>query len=97
MNFLRYPIRSLQCDLTHAEHTVYRHLLLRFFRYCRGDYDSFFYITNRDLSVISGCSVDTIWKAKKHLKDSGLIDYFIGDKNRTYYQIIEGNGNDPLK
>ena len=97
MKFIMYPIRSLTCSLSHAEHSVFRHLLYRFYRHCRGDYDSFFYITNRDLAIHCRCSVDTIWKAKIHLKDSGLIDYFVGDKNRTFYKIIEGNGVDPLK
>lgn len=97
MKFLRYPVSSLIEPLSHADHTVLRQLLLYHYRFCRGDYEAFFYLTDRDLSKVTGCSTSTIWQAKKKLRTCGLIDFFIGDKNRTYYKLIAPNGDDPLK
>jgi len=97
MKFIKYPIRSLIEPLSHADHTIFRQLLVFHYRFCRGDYESSFYLTDRDLSLLTGCSRSTIWCAKKKLTDFGLVSYVIGEKNRTFYKIINGNGDDPLK
>jgi len=95
MNFIKYPTNSFASALSHADRTIYLHLLLRHFNYCRNNYDLSFYLTDRDLAEVSGCSLDTVWKSKKHLRDSRLISFEIGPKNKTYYKIISGNGKDP--
>ena len=91
MDFIKYPTRAFLSTLAHADQTIYLHLLFRHFHFCSNDYNRSFYFSNRDLAKIAGCSLDTIWKSKKRLRDSGLIVFWRGDKNRTYYKIISDN------
>ena len=88
MNFIRYPAGAFAAELTHADRTVFLFLLSKHFSFCRSDYESSFYITDRDLATVSNCSLYTVWKAKHRLRDSGLIEFFRGEKNKTYYKII---------
>jgi len=93
MQFIKYPVDAFSSSLSHADKTIFLHLLLRHFHFCRGDYSVSFYVTDRDLSEISGCSTRSIWKSKFRLKDSGLITFEIGDKNKTFYKICSDNGD----
>ena len=88
MLYFKYPLDAIVCDLTHGERTVYIFLLYQHFRYTRGDYEKEFFLTNRDLSKLSFCSLDTVYKAKLKLKELKLIDFHTGSKNRTFYKIL---------
>ena len=87
MSFLKYPADAFLHPLSHADRSVYLHLLMCHFTFCRGDYSKEFYITNRDLAIASGCCVRTVLKSKKTLKHFNLIDFNVGYKNKTHYTI----------
>jgi len=89
--FLRYPVRALACELSKSDHKIFLHLLLYHFNKCRGDYEKEFFLTDRDLSSLSGCSLRTIWLAKKKLSSTHLISFYVGLKNKTYYKILIDN------
>ncbi len=96
MAFIKYPAKAFFHSLSHAENSIYLKLLFHHFRFCSGDYSRNFYMTDRDLSSLTGCSLSTVWLAKKSLTKHNLINFEIGPKNRTYYSIIP-NGSDPAK
>ena len=54
----------------------------------RGRTGTPFYKPDRDLAHEVGCSTFSIWKAKKFWRDAGIIRYWVGDKNRTYYVVV---------
>jgi len=93
MRFLKFPIDAMVTKLTPTDTTIFLQLLLQHFNYCRNDYKKQFYITDRDLAQVTGCSLRSIWLAKKRLSLYGLIKYDIGFKNKTYYKILSLNGN----
>lgn len=92
MAWFKFPESALMSGLSHATNRVFLTLLQYHFHAAHGKYDEQFYLTDRDLSRVTGCSLRTIWKAKKFLKISNLIDYRVGFKNRTYYSILSPNG-----
>ena len=87
MLFFKYPISALAAGLSHCEMSIYTHLLQHHFHFCRGDYSLEFFITDRNLASISGCSNRSIYFAKLSLADKGLIVYRRGPRNTTYYKI----------
>ena len=91
--FIKYPISAFFTSITHAENTIFIHLLQLHYRYCGSDYDKPFFITDRNLSSITSCSTKTIWKAKKSLLSSHLVEFTIGDGNKTWYKILSPNGH----
>jgi len=93
--FIKFPIIAFICDLSHAERSIYLYLLRLHFQFTGSDYSKDFYVTDRHLSSFTGCSTESIWRAKKSLKNSGLIDFRIGDGNKTFYKILSGNGDSP--
>jgi len=97
MRFLRFPESALFEFLSPATTTIFLRLIQSHFHLARGEYDRAFYITDRDLSQVSGCSKSTIWKTKKILRDLHLIEFKVGLKNRTYYKILSPNGNNHKK
>ena len=92
MAFIKFPVDAFLCTLSYSDKSVFLHLLLHHFKRCGGDYNKEFSITDRDLSNVTGCCLDSITKAKKHLTRAGLINYRIGDKNRTFYTVNSHNG-----
>jgi len=97
MRFLMFPESALSNFLSPATYTIFLRLLQSHFHLSRGEYDRPFYLTDRDLARVSGCSKSTIWKTKKILRDLNLIDFRVGLKNRTYYKILSPNGNNLKK
>lgn len=91
--FLKYPVHAFLSSISHAERTIFIHLLLLHFRHCSGDYSKEFYITDRNLSSVSGCSTKSVWKAKKSLSSSMLIEFSLGEGNKTFYKILSPNGD----
>jgi len=87
--FLKYPVKALICNLSHAEKSVLLHLVSHHFRFCHGDYDRSFYFTDRDLALLSNCSSRTVWLAKKTLQTKGLIIYQVGKGNKTWYKLFD--------
>lgn len=87
MLYFKYPINALSSGLSHAEGTIFTHLLHRHFRFCRGDYSQEFFITDRALASISGCSTRAVYFAKLNLTRKGLISFRRGPRNTTYYLI----------
>ena len=92
-HFLKYPARAFGYQLSSMDKAILLQLLLHHFRFCGSDYDKDFYVTDRDLALVTRCSSRSVWKSKKTLKKFGLIDYFISHGNKTYYKIIFSNGD----
>ena len=95
MAFLRFPEHGISWIPSNATIRVFLSLLQNHFHLARGKYDTEFYITDRDLARVTGCSLRTIWKSKKFLRDQKFIDFRVGHKNRTYYSILSPNGHKP--
>jgi len=89
MPFIKYPYKAFISNLSHADKTIFLQLLSHHFHYCKNNYESEFYLTDRDLAGLTGCSRRTIYYSKIKLKNEGLITFHRGDKNRTYYQITQ--------
>ena len=87
MLYFKYPVTALAAELSHCERTVYTCLLHQHFHFCRGDYSTEFFITDRALASVSGCSTRAVYFAKLSLSEKGLIDYHRGPRNTTYYKI----------
>lgn len=97
MSFLRFPEDGISWIQSNATLRIFLLLLQRHFHHAHGKYDEEFYITDRDLAKISGCSLRTIWKSKIFLRDEKFIKFRVGPKNRTYYSILSPNGNHSKK
>jgi len=95
MPFLRFPERGVQFIYSNSIMRIFLSLLQNHFHHAQGKYDREFFITDRDLSRVTGCSLRTIWKAKKFLRSEKFINFRIGPKNRTYYTILSSNGDKP--
>lgn len=95
MAFLRFPEHGCSWITSNATLRIFLSLLQYHFHMAHGKYDQEFYITDRDLARVTGCSLRTIWKSKKFLRDEKFIKFRIGFKNRTYYSILSPNGRKP--
>jgi len=93
--FIKYPVDAFLFTTSHAERTILLNLLKMHFQFCGLDYHKEFYITDRDLSEITGCSTRTVWKTKNTLSSSGLISFKVGPDNKTHYKMICLNGKPP--
>ena len=95
MAFLRFPETGVSFIYSNATLRVFLSLIQNHFHLAQGKYEKEFYITDRDLSRVTGCSLRTIWKSKKFLRDHKFINFRVGFKNRTYYTILSPNGRKP--
>jgi len=88
MQFLRLPINIIGENLSKPQTKIYIHLLHHHFRFSHGDYSREFFITDRDLASLTGCSTRTIYLTKLALAKKGIVEYRIGPKNKTHYKIL---------
>ena len=78
----------LDTRLSHAERTIFFHLCLCHFRFAGSRPGEEFFLTDRDLSKNAGVCLWSVVHGKKKLKKLGLIKYYTGEKNKTYYSIL---------
>jgi len=97
MPFIKYPERGVSFIYSNSIQRIFLSLLQNHFHMAQGKYNKEFYITDRDLAHVTGCSLRTIWQAKKFLRDENFIKFRVGFKNRTYYTILSPNGDNPKK
>ena len=87
MLFFKVPITPELLNLSHAKFTIYVQLCYLNFKYCGSGRTDSFFITDRSLSSLTHCSRSTIFSTKKYLKEIGLIHFWIGEGNTTFYKI----------
>lgn len=91
MRYIKVPEVSILLDppLTHVQYHILYKLCDLDFRYSAGRKGRpWFYIQDRDLASLCGCSTSQIYAAKNLLKKHGLIDFEVRSRNRTYYTIL---------
>lgn len=89
MHFIKVPARAVQFNAPPTFMAILMRLCFSQFKYeKRGGSGSPFYKPDRDLAKEVGCSTFSIWRAKKFWRDAGVIRYWVGDKNRTYYVVV---------
>lgn len=88
MAYFKFPVRALAEGLSLGETRIYVFLLHHHFRYCRSDYKKDFYVTDRSLSQITGCSTKTVYLSKLSLARKRLIEFTRGIGNKTHYKIL---------
>ena len=86
--FVKFPVTALATSLSNTDIRILLTLLLNHFHFCGNDYSKEFYLCDRDLSQLTGCSSRSVWFAKHHLKFEKLIDFRRGPKNKTWYKIL---------
>ena len=88
MHFVKIPARATKFNPSPVQIAVLWRLCIAQFQYeKRGRTGTPFFRTDRDLAREVGCSNHTIWEAKNFWKDKGIIRFWIGEKNRTYYVV----------
>ncbi len=95
MSYIKYPENAFFYNLSLVDNAIFLCLLQHHFHFCSGDYDQGFYLTDRHLAEITGCSLRSVWKSKKKLYNCELIIFSRGLKNKTFYKIVSDN-NKPL-
>ena len=89
MQFIQFPAKALFEFLTNTDRVILLYLIQRHFTFCGSDFKLSFYITDRDLASVVGCSSSSVYHAKRRLTETGFIRYQVGPKNTTWYEIIE--------
>ena len=88
MQFIRLPIKIISENLSKPQTKIYICLIHHHFRFAHGDYSQEFFITDRDLATLSGCSTFSVYYAKLALAKKGIVEYRVGTKNKTHYKIL---------
>ena len=89
MHFIKIPARAMQFNATPTHMAILVRLCFSQFKYQkRGRTGTPFFKTDRDLAAEAGCSTYSIWEAKKFWRDAGVIRFWVGEKNRTYYVVV---------
>ena len=104
MHFIKVPARAMSFNPSPVQIAVLVRLCFLQFKFeTRGRSSTPFFRTDRDLASDVGCSNHSIWEVKNFWKAKGLIRFWVGDKNRTYYVVqldvpkkskypLQGNG-----
>jgi len=88
MHFIKLPTRALTFNPSPVQVAVLVRLCFTQFQYeKRGHAGTPFFFTDRELAAKVGCSTWSIYKAKAFWRDNGVIRFWVGPKNRTYYVI----------
>ena len=88
MHFVKMPARAAGFNPSPVQIAVLWRLCLAQFQYQkRGRTGTPFFKTDRDLAKEVGCSNHTVWEVKNFWRDKGMIRFWVGEKNRTYYVV----------
>ena len=89
MHFIKLPTRALAFEHTPVQLEVLVRLCSAQFQYeKRGRTGTPFFMTDRDLAAQVGCSSRSVWEAKTFWRDKGVIRFWVGEKNRTFYVVV---------
>lgn len=89
MHFVKVPARAMQFRATPTFMAILMRLCFLQFKYeKRGRSGSPFFMPDRDLAEMVHCSTFSVWRAKKFWRDNGIIRFWVGEKNRTYYVVV---------
>jgi len=89
MHFIKLPARAMQFNASPTFMAILVRLCFSQFKYeKRGRTGTPFFKPDRDLAEEVGCSTFSVWRAKKFWRDAGIIRYWRGEKNRTYYVVV---------
>ena len=89
MHFVKLPARAMGFNPSPVHIAVLVRLCFSQFQYeKRGRTGTPFFKTDRDLAKETKCSTFSVWNAKKFWRDNGLIRFWVGEKNRTYYVVV---------
>lgn len=88
MHFIKMPGRAAEFDPSPVQVAVLWRLCCAQYKFQkRGRSGTPFFKTDRDLAQEVGCSTRSVWQCKNFWRDKGVIRFWVGDKNRTYYVV----------
>lgn len=89
MYYVQIPYSPETINLSHAHRSVLLQLCILRFHFVGTKKHKEFHCTDRALAASCSCSTRTVYLAKKKLKELKFINFFIGPRNTTYYEILK--------